>query len=75
MRSLIIYKGLPGSGKSTEAAALIRKEPGRFIRINRDDLRGMCVGPGNNPHARDNDREELVRGFKEVLIRKAMRDG
>lgn len=75
MRTLMIFKGLPGSGKSTEAAALIKREPKRWIRINRDDLRGMVVGPGNNPHARDNDREELMRLFKEDLTRKAFADG
>jgi predicted kinase len=71
----MIYKGLPGSGKSTLAAELIRKEPKRWIRVNRDDLRSMVVGPGNNPHARDSDREELMRTFKEELVRKAFADG
>jgi predicted kinase len=75
MRTLMIFKGLPGSGKSTEAAALVKREPKRWIRINRDDLRGMVVGPGNNPHARDNDREELVRGMKEALMRQAFDAG
>lgn len=75
MRTMFIYKGLPGSGKSSEAAALIKKEPGRWVRINRDDLRGMLVGPGNNPHARDNDREEFVRGLKNELVRQAFSNG
>jgi predicted kinase len=75
MRTIIVYKGLPGSGKSTLAAALITKEPGRFVRINRDSLRSMVVGPGNNPHARDSDREDLVRTFKDELVRQAIRSG
>lgn len=75
MRTIMIYKGLPGSGKSTEAAALVKKEPKRWVRINRDDLRGMVVGPGNNPHQRNDDRENLVRTFKLELARKAMQDG
>lgn len=75
MRTLMIFKGLPGCGKSTEAAALIKREPKRWIRINRDDLRGMAVGPGNNPHARDNDREELMRAMKESLMRQAFDNG
>lgn len=74
MRTMMIFKGLPGSGKSTEAAALIKKEPNRWIRINRDDLRGMCVGPGNNPHG-SKDREDLVRNFKNELIRQTFREG
>lgn len=75
MRTMFIMQGLPGCGKSTVAAEMIRKEPGRFVRINRDDLRSMCVGPGNDPHARDNDREELVKNFKNDLIRQAFREG
>lgn len=75
MRTLFILKGLPGSGKSTVAAEMIRKEPKRFMRINRDDLRSMVSGPGNNPHARDNDREDLMRKFKDELVRMAFKDG
>lgn len=35
----------------------------------------MAVGPGNNPHVKDNDREELMRTFKEELVRKAFAGG
>lgn len=74
MRTMMIFKGLPGSGKSTEAAALVQKEPKRWVRINRDDLRSMVVGPGNNPHG-DRDREDLVRNMKNELILQAFREG
>lgn len=74
MRTMMIFKGLPGSGKSTEAAALVKKEPKRWVRINRDDLRGMVVGPNNNPRG-NRDREDLVRNFKNELIRQAFREG
>lgn len=70
----MIFKGLPGSGKSTEAAALVKREPKRWVRINRDDLRGMCAGPGNNPHG-NRDREDLVRNMKNELIRQCFREG
>lgn len=75
MRTVFILKGCPGSGKSTVAAKMIAKEPGRFIRINRDDLRQMAVGPGNNPHARDLEREEFIREMKNELLRQALADG
>jgi predicted kinase len=75
MRTLMIFKGLPGCGKSTLAAELVRKEPKRWVRVNRDDLRGMCVGPGNNPHVRNDDREDLVRTMKESLMRQAFDAG
>lgn len=75
MRTLFIFRGLPGCGKSTEAAALIRREPDRWLRVNRDDLRAMVRGPGNDPHARSTDRENCVRSFKDALIRQAFREG
>lgn len=77
MRTMWIFKGLPGCGKSTEAAAMIKKEPGRWVRVNRDDLRGMVVGPGNNPFTSGNkaDREDLVRNLKNEIVRQAFREG
>jgi predicted kinase len=73
---MIIMRGLPGCGKSRKAAELIKKEPGRFVRINRDDLRSMVVGPGNNPYGGNrNEREDLVRNFKNELARQAIREG
>ena len=75
MRTLMVFKGLPGSGKSTEAAALVKKEPKRWVRINRDDLRGMAVGPGNNPHSRDDRREDLMKALKEQAVRQAFKAG
>ena len=65
MRTIYVMRGLPACGKSTFAAELIKREPGRWIRINRDDLRSMSAGPGTNPHVRDNDREDLMRTLKD----------
>jgi predicted kinase len=41
---IIVLKGLPGSGKSTWARDLIAREPERYKRINKDDLRAMLDG-------------------------------
>lgn len=68
-------RGIPGCGKSTFAAKLIEKEPGRFIRINRDDIRAMAMGPGNNPHRGDKDREDFVRDIKNDLLKKSLENG
>lgn len=68
MRSLFILRGIPASGKSTLASEMIRKEPNRFIRINRDDLRCMVVGNGNNPYHDAKRREDLIRSMKETLV-------
>jgi predicted kinase len=62
--------GLPAAGKSTFAKELLRKEPKRWKRVNRDDLRILLDG--------DNfikENEEFVRNAQEVLIKEALRQG
>lgn len=73
MRVLHILRGLPGCGKSTLAAEMVRSEPTRYVRINRDDLRFMIVGRDNDPytHGRDK-REKLVRKMRDALIKSAL---
>lgn len=39
MRTILILKGLPGSGKTTYARLLVKSL--NYIRVNKDDLRGM----------------------------------
>lgn len=70
MRTILIYKGLPGCGKSTEAKKLLKKEPGRWKRFNRDDLRSMI---DDGQFSKDN--EEFVLEVQEKLIRAALQDG
>lgn len=41
MNKIILTKGLPASGKTTFARELLKKEPGKWKRINKDDLRAM----------------------------------
>lgn len=43
MPTLYIYRGIPASGKSTEATRFVAQNPGT-IRINRDDLRMSMFG-------------------------------
>jgi predicted kinase len=40
-RTLVVTRGLPGSGKTTRARAWVAADPGRRARVNRDDLRAM----------------------------------
>lgn len=41
---LRIYRGLPGSGKSTAALAWVNESPSTRARVNRDSIRSMLHG-------------------------------
>jgi predicted kinase len=66
----MILKGLPGCGKSTYAKDLLKKEPRRWKRVNRDDLRGML-----DNHMWSKDNEEFVKAMQDTIIRRAFADG
>lgn len=68
MRTLYVTKGLPASGKSTWARDLLKKEPNRWRRINRDDIRNMLSDGRFSP-----DAEELVKKVQEDAIRAAFK--
>lgn len=42
MKKVLILQGLPASGKSTFAKEILLKEPGRWVRVNKDLLREMA---------------------------------
>ena len=42
MKKVLILQGLPASGKSSYASELLLKEPGKWVRTNKDLLRQMC---------------------------------
>jgi predicted kinase len=44
MSTLVITRGLPGSGKSTWARTWVAEDPAHRARVNRDDLRTMLHG-------------------------------
>lgn len=66
----MILRGLVASGKSSFAKQLLQKEPKRWVRINRDDLRSMFH---NSNFSHDN--EEFVRKAKNNLLIAALKDG
>lgn len=79
-QSVVIYIGLPGSGKSTAASAFLKeqaeKDPGhRWVRINRDDLRAMAAGSAKNPHKLGPQTEALLRTVKTQMLRAALESG
>lgn len=54
MLTINFFKGLHGSGKSTEARRMMREHPGRYTRVNKDDLREMMHG---GKHSKGNETE------------------
>lgn len=69
MRTAMILRGLPGCGKSTFARDLMKKEPNRWFRVNRDDLRSMLGTTYSKP------TEDFVRNVQDTLIKQALNDG
>lgn len=70
MKKLILTKGLQASGKSTWAKEQLKKYPGRYKRINRDDLRLMFDNEQFNPK-----REKFITVAQRTLILEALDAG
>lgn len=70
MKKVLIYKGLPASGKSTAAKKLIAENPGQYKRVNKDDLRAML---DHNHHSRSN--EKFVLKVRDFVILEALEAG
>lgn len=70
MRTVIVTQGLPASGKSTWAKQLQAREPGRWKRINRDDLREML---DDSAYSKSN--ETFVKETMFDMLRSALKSG
>ena len=70
MRHLFICRGLPASGKSTWAKEQLKREPNRWKRVNKDDIRMML---DNGQFSKTN--ESLVRSVQDQIIRDAIGAG
>jgi len=70
MRTVYILRGLPASAKSTFARDLMKREPNRWVRVNKDDLRAMFH---NSVFSKD--KEEFIRSVQDQLILQALRNG
>ncbi len=70
MRTIFVLRGLPASSKSTFAKDLLKKEPGRWKRVNRDDLRAMV-----DNHAFSKNNEDFIRGMQDQIVRSALSEG
>ena len=70
MKEVLILRGLPASGKSTYAKKLVKKNPGMYKRINRDDMREML-----DSYHFSKSNEKFVKKMRDWLIVEALRDG
>jgi predicted kinase len=71
MPTLVITRGLPGSGKTTKARAWVAQDPKGRARVNRDDLRAML-------HAGvwlGFDTEQQIMGVRDGAIAGLLRRG
>lgn len=70
MKTILILRGLPASGKSTFAKELVKENPGMYKRLNRDDMREMLDG-----YHFSKSNEKFVKRLRDWLILEALRDG
>lgn len=70
MKKVLVYRGLPASGKSTAARKMLEEHPGHYKRINKDDLRAML---DNNHFSKGN--EKFVLKVRDLLILQALDEG
>lgn len=63
MPTLTMTKGLPGSGKTTWALAVVDKSKGRTKRINKDDLRAMIDNGSWSKH-----NEKAILGVRDGIL-------
>lgn len=70
MQKVILLKGLPASGKSTWAKAVVEQGKGQYKRINKDDLRAMLDG---GKWGRTN--EDFVLNIRDIILKEALKQG
>jgi predicted kinase len=70
MKKVLILQGLPASGKSSFAKELLLKEPGKWVRTNKDLLREMC-------HASywTKSNEKFILQIRDAIILEALEAG
>jgi predicted kinase len=66
---ILILKGLPASGKTTFAKKMMNENLGKYIRINKDEIREML----NNKRKGFRSREWLVVETRDNIIKSAIR--
>lgn len=72
MPQMIIYRGFPASGKSTQARKWVAHDPDNRIEINRDNTR-MLIGVNGKIGTKD--QEDFVTKINDSILDKAIKDG
>lgn len=70
MKKVILMRGLPGSGKSTQAKKILAEGKGQYKRVSKDDLRNMLDDgewSGKN--------EKFIIKIRNSIILQAIEDG
>jgi predicted kinase len=70
MPQLVVYRGLPGSGKSKKALSIVAQGEGKWVRVNRDSIRLMIHGEQFSPKF-----EGTVTRFSHAMIEESLRLG
>jgi len=70
MASFVLTKGLPACGKTTWAKAKMRKRPGQYKRVSKDELRVMLDDGVYSP-----ENEKIVRNVRDAAILLAIHAG
>ena len=73
--SVVLLRGVPGSGKSTAALQLMNDFPDQFVRVNRDDIRMMMYGEYWFSGDDANTKEKAVTQVEHSLIKSAIKAG
>jgi len=72
MTTLLLTRGIPGSGKSTFAREWVDEDPEGRVRLNRDDIRQMMYGKG---HGLTHAQEKMVTRTQRSAATSHLRQG
>jgi predicted kinase len=70
MKTVLILRGLPASGKSTYAKNILAENPHAWKRLNKDELRAML---DDSVYSKTN--EKFVRSVRDMMLMEALKDG
>jgi predicted kinase len=70
MKTILILKGLPASGKSSFANQLVQDNPGKYKRLNKDELRAMLDASHHTAH-----NEKFVERVRDLILLEALKEG